>query len=618
MIKVVNIIPQSLSGEARQDAEPNIAVNPANPAEIAITAFTPDPLGGSNAPIFVSTDGGNSWVLNTIVPSQDATTGTGDITPRFADSGRFYAGILRRPGNLRLNILRSTNFSAPTAMSVLVDRTQVDQPYTQAATVPSGTNAGKDRLYIGLNDFAATGGRTATVETSLDAAAASPTFSSARIEKRGTGTAGQNGPQIRPAVHQDGTVYAIFYGWRAFSSASLVTSDVVVVRDDNWGSGSSPFTALKDPGDNLAGRLVATGVQFTWNGSLAQERLGGDLAIAVAPSNSSTVYIAFCDVQSGSYTIHVRRSTDRGQTWSADLKTIGNAKNPSLAIAPSGRVGLAYQRVTGSGSTRRWDTHLELTTDAFATSQDNVLATTPATTPAATFLPYLGDYIHMMASGERFLGVFSANNTPDPANFPQGVTYLRNHDFATKKLFAVNGTTEVSPSIDPFFFVYNPLQITALTRLTRFTSFTRFTPFTLLTSLTRLTALTRLTRLTSFTRFTPLTHLTRLTQFTRFTPFTLFTRLPPLTPFPGAPSAAPEIQPFIRFGNSVFAPEELELGRFEALAGALDELAAAGITRLHQLATADPFTLSGQLGWTREDAARLVELGQQLLRSLAQ
>ena len=600
MIKVVNIIPQSLSGETRQDSEPNIAVNPANPLQIAITAFTPDPMGGSKAPIFVSTDGGNSWVLNAIVPSSNTTTGTGDITTRFGGGNRFYGGILRLPGSLRLNLLRSADFTAPTTMSVLVDRTDVDQPFVQAASVPSGPDMGKDRVYVGLNDFNASGGKTATVETSLDGAAGSPTFSSIRVEKRSTGGAGQNGPQIRPAAHSDGTVYAIFYGWRSFSASSVVTADIVVVRDDKWGSGGTPFTALKDPSDNVAGRVVATGVQFTWNGTMGQERLGGDLSIAVDPNDSSVVCIAFCDVQAGSYTIHVRRSTDRGATWSADLKTISSAKNPALAIGTSGRVGLAYQRLTGSGG-QRWDTHLEITTNAFASTQDLVLATVPANTPAPTFLPYLGDYMHMMAVGDSFYGVFSTNNTPDPANFPQGVTYLRNHDFATRKLFAVNGTTEVRPSIDPFFFVQTPLVITSLTKLTLFT---KFTPLTKLTLLTGFTKLTKLTELTKFTKFTP------LTLFTRFTPFA-----PPEGP--GIEGRA-AVQPFIRFGNTVFAPEELEIARFEALSGVADELAAIGITRIHQLAVADPYPLSAQLGWSRDEAARLVEIGQALLRGLAQ
>src|SRR5437773_60637 len=107
MIKVVNIIPQSLSNEDNQDSEPNIAVNPANTQQIAVSAFTPDPLGGANAPIFVSSDGGNTWTLNKIVPGE-GTVGTGDITIRFGtQNNRFYAGILRGDAFLQLNILRT-------------------------------------------------------------------------------------------------------------------------------------------------------------------------------------------------------------------------------------------------------------------------------------------------------------------------------------------------------------------------------------------------------------------------------------------------------------------------------------------------------------------------------
>ncbi|MFE9636467.1 hypothetical protein [Streptomyces sp. NPDC006463] len=50
-IKVVNITPVALSGDRTQDAEPDLAVNPENPTEVVATAFTPDPMGGSLAPI---------------------------------------------------------------------------------------------------------------------------------------------------------------------------------------------------------------------------------------------------------------------------------------------------------------------------------------------------------------------------------------------------------------------------------------------------------------------------------------------------------------------------------------------------------------------------------------
>ena len=192
-----------------------------------------------------------------------------------------------------------------------------------------------------------------------------------------------------------------------------------------------------------------------------------------------------------------------------------------------------------------------------------------------------------------------------PANFPQGVTYLRNHNFTTRRLLALNGTTEVPVSIDPFFFSHSERAITRLTRLTRFT---RFTPLTQLTRLTRLTELTRLTRLTRLTQLTPLT---RLTLLTRFTPFTIFEGVEP--PFE---EVTPGAEPFIRFGNTIFAPEDLDLARFEELTGALEELAAAGITRLQQLVTAEPHLLVSALGYSREDAGRLIELAQLLMRNL--
>jgi hypothetical protein len=113
--------------------------------------------------------------------------------------------------------------------------------------------------------------------------------------------------------------------------AATITTDVVVVRDDNWGSGANPFTALVDPGDSKSGMRVARGVTIVWNDFLGQQRQAGNLAIAVDPTNSSIVYLAWCDGQvgSGTYTMRVRRSTDRGVTWSGDLFTQAMATWPA-------------------------------------------------------------------------------------------------------------------------------------------------------------------------------------------------------------------------------------------------------------------------------------------------
>jgi hypothetical protein len=446
-VRVVDLIPASLSGETWQDAEPFLALYDSNPKLLAASAFTPNPGGSTSAtaPIYVTNDGGDSWTLRNTLPSEGLTA---DITHAGAGSPPvLYAGILKVPG-VPLNELKTNDFLSPATMTLQASRADIDQPFVRTAQVASA-----DRVYVGLNDFDAPDGRTATVDVSLDGGA---TYTSRRIETRGT--AGQNGPSIRPAVAQDHTVYVAFFGWRS-NAGSEVTSDVVVVRDDHGATGATSFRDLADPSDHLPGRLVATHVTIPWSNAptLGQERIGSTLSIAVNPLHSDTVYLAWADrVGNGDiYTVHVRRSGDRGATWTGDLRTVTNATNASLAVAANGTVGLLYQQLTGSGDASRWVTQLEQSRDGFATHQDVVLATVPAATPVFQFLPYLGDYNGLLVRGPEFLGIFSANNTPDSTNFPQGVVYQRRVDFATHRLLdgsGGGGGAAVAVSIDPFFF----------------------------------------------------------------------------------------------------------------------------------------------------------------------
>src|SRR5213592_836278 len=85
-------------------------------------------------------------------------------------------------------------------MNVQSMRGNVDQPFVRALGVSSG-----DRIYVGVNDFNQSNGQTATIDVSVDGGA---TYKSVRIERRKT--AGQDGPSVRPAVANDGTVYAAF------------------------------------------------------------------------------------------------------------------------------------------------------------------------------------------------------------------------------------------------------------------------------------------------------------------------------------------------------------------------------------------------------------------------
>jgi hypothetical protein len=450
MLKIVNMIPNGWSDEENQDCEPNLSVNPANPHQIIGTTFTYDnPAGtsavspamsGNWAPLFSSTDGGNTWSLEFVLPS-----GTGeqyptwDVTSRYAGSGdELYSGLIRagsHPATIDIN-------RAPNAATQQVTFATAigDQPFLETTTA-----LGQDKLYVGYNQNNAN----STSDVFLDANAASPTFTSNLLDVRNS----FDMPPTRTAIHSSGTIYCAFY-----SNNSDGTRDVVVVKDLNWGGSVPPFHALIDGGDGKAGVRVAISISNPWPSSdfldpkFGNDRFGPDLAIAVDPHDASRIFIAYV-TGTGSVddVLHLRSSVDGGQNWSPDVRTVPVAKNPSIAINTLGMVGFVYQQVVGAN----WVSVLEKSDNGFTASfSSHILATTPTNTPAPAPLygTYLGDYIKLQAIGKDFYGTFCAGNAPIAANFPSGVTYQRNVNWTTQTLLANDDVTPVAASIDPFFF----------------------------------------------------------------------------------------------------------------------------------------------------------------------
>jgi hypothetical protein len=357
---------------------------------------------------------------------------TGDTSIRFAGlAGMFYAGILRGDtGNL--SILRST-FPPAGVMTQLINRAGPDQPWLAANW--AGVT---ERVYVTSND----GGQAAVQFSPNAATGAAPAGFGAALNLQLR--AGSSRPSVRTAIHRSGRIYVTFI------RVAAAGSDIVVMRDDNWGGNG--FANLVDGGDGIAGVRVVSGVVVPPVGTmLGTQRVSSRIAIAVDPRSRQRVYLAWCDgavTPASPFTLHLRRSDDGGANWTADLRLIQNVTNPCLAVNVQGTVALMYQQLMAGN---RWNTILERSTDHFATvATSSVLANTP-TGVGFGLAGDLGDFCNMISVGKDFYGAFCAVNAPVNANFPSNVTFLRNANFATGNLRNVANTANVATSVDPFF-----------------------------------------------------------------------------------------------------------------------------------------------------------------------
>jgi hypothetical protein len=437
--RIVNALPNDHSNETNNDSEPNIAVNPANPSQMVITAFTPPDSGQTNGPVYYSTDGGENWGLKFDAPGAGSLDQTIGYAPT---SNELYMATLRADASpLTLNVDRSADPNSGT-FPIIETRTNLDQPWVHAITVPGGPNAGKICTYVGYGDTSS--GYWATVDVCLDALAASPTFTKIKLNPR---TANRDGFHIRPKPHSDGTVYVGYQSWQSQSGVN-VTMNMVVARDDNWGNNS--FGDLTDPSDSKAGRIVAN-VTIDESTALGGQRPDNGFDVQVDPNNSDIVYISWIDNGGTGFRLHVRRSLDRGKNWSSDLITVDNAALATMAVNGQGTVALTYLQLVSS----QWETHFRTTIDG--STWDDLLLSRTATSG------FIGDYMRMVAVGPHFYGVFPAVNTPNPANFfPNGggtFRFQRNTN-ASNQLLGTDNTTVISSSIDPFFFKVEERDVT--------------------------------------------------------------------------------------------------------------------------------------------------------------
>lgn len=459
---LTNMIPSDQSAESSQDSEPFLAVHPDQKLMVGAVYYGESTLGNKPPPLFLSKDGGKVWSLVSIIPAKKIWS----QSYCFSDTGKnFYGSISTeisggQPRDVNVILTEDPANNQPAKnISVLSSGSVADQPFIQVRSLrPVGQSANQngesekrvDRIYVGQNYFGSElpEGQTASVRVSVDGG---NTFRLFGVEARSTGGARQDGPSVRPAIARDGTVYVAFFHWTAQRGPNY-SGDLVVVRDDDGATGQNSFQSLIEPTDGKPGRKVVSDRLFPYGQSLGQQEIGSPLSLAVDPTQSSTLYLAWVDFDPPlkSNVLHVKRSTDRGQTWSNDLLSVPSSINPALAVADNGDVGLLYQQLSGPKGNQRWETRFRKSQGGVGGWTDVTLTTFPTSVePERQYHPYLGYRVHLLSVRNNFYGIFSAPNVPDPKYFPQGVEFQRKHE--DKELWSEDGK-KVGVSIDPYFF----------------------------------------------------------------------------------------------------------------------------------------------------------------------
>ncbi|WP_298354923.1 Hint domain-containing protein [Rhodoblastus sp.] len=449
-VSIVDVIPASDSAETNQNSETSIAVNPGNPNQIVLGAFTGNFVrSGVTTDFFDTTNGGATWADYGNLVTDDKTMAW------LADGSKFLTSILTPTGDIQTYSGTTTSAFQLTNNFAPANPDNLDQPWIR--TGPS------NHIYVAYNNLNLYGvgnGGTASVNVSTNGGS---TFTPVVIDKVGAG-AGQDAPSVRTAVNGN-VVYAAFTRWNSVldtnnTGETRYSAQIVVVRSDNGGADS--FGALGASGHGTVVAATISAFASDENGSLTlgQERTGGGLAIAVDPNNSNHVVVAYENapgaINSGQLQLVVAESTDGGASWTTKFTTSTSVRSdlPAVSILSNGTIGFLYDSY--NPSTNQLSQHLLTTSNDFASTTDTLLGTESNATPIATFDPYVGDFNDLTSIGNTFYGTFAASNQDNGSTATiLNATFLRDHSgtpgTSSFQLTDGGGGT-VGASIDPYFF----------------------------------------------------------------------------------------------------------------------------------------------------------------------
>jgi hypothetical protein len=454
-VVVSNTDPNLTNTDMFGDQETTIAINPVNPSEIIISAFSGS--WGANAPIWQSADGGNTWTKRFTVP---VPTGLGPGCPcdQAFDYGR---GNLLSGTFLKTDVYSGTtndptssaawNWLASMGVAVRTNSTGIgnaDQPWLLVNR--DTANASQDNVYVAYDDFSMLprGMQIAVAQGSNP-----PDFTI--DNSAGTSLNCISGDCVNPghrlAVDPgNGYVYSIFQDLVTGDLGGFFNLNYMLNRTTDsgstWGVNGSPTGIVVANADTT---------QASPKFGTVNALLGGIDHVTVNASNGDVYYVyGNRDAVTFNNRLSIIRLTDDGMGG----LIIGTphfvtgqvqAALPSVAVTSNGTVGVLYTTFDGFVTgLPQFTAHFATSIDQGTSFTDNTLLTFLSSAPdnGDPGQRVLGDYNQVKAVGTTFNGVFTGNGVPLGRPFA-------NHDPIFFKVFVgCNGITcpaDIEQSNDP-------------------------------------------------------------------------------------------------------------------------------------------------------------------------
>jgi hypothetical protein len=419
---LVDIATDATDPSNNGDTEPSIAVNPVNPMEIAVVAFSGGWSATTMAPVWKSSDGGGTWRRVPQLPQPVASsTAPGDQKVAYDSAGRlFVAELAFKSPSPRLFIFRQTNLllpDAPLTPGTVFGSSNDDQPHLDVDKLSAGSCA--NMVYSPWLNFAVSNERS-TVGNSNN--------SGATVTSVG---AGDNSTFVnrttRMALAPNGRAYIIYKTREGAVGTRFENAHFRVNRSDDCGANWNAIGGTAGVSVHGAATVVTWQTQVDTNctaagrvngfgnsakGLVARAR-SSDAWIAVDPSDGD-VFAAYVSQDASTFgQIYVARSTDQGLNWTSTRVTDGthHSAYPEIAVTSAGVVGVLYIDYDDSGANTIFRHRFAFSTNNGATWTDQILQSmNPGTLAGAGDCFLWGDYEDVTANGNTFYGVFTGQS----------------------------------------------------------------------------------------------------------------------------------------------------------------------------------------------------------------